>query len=359
MEMGRVGNCPPLIFMGKSILINRNGAYGDLIHVSFLPRLLKDNGYDRVGFSTGYKGLQILKYNPFIDDLHFFELGDRKISREYYESRLRILRTKYDDYVDLNCCIEENLLAMERQNCYYQHISVRRKMGEVNYYDVATDLIGFPELKGKYRGEVFYTPEDIAIVENDLLRPGRFKDSFKVMINLGGSGPHKMFLQAREVVSWILDTYPDAVVFTTGGKEVEELDLTDLGDRVHSIVGKKGFRQALLMMKYMDCAVGCESGIMCGASMWDIPTIQLMTCASLLCHTKYTTKDYSLQSPARCSPCYKGPYKYYGCPKKNGSPLCVFFDVEKIKTNIARIYDEQYLLSRVTDEVESEVSSVR
>jgi len=332
--------------LGK-VLISRNGAYGDMIHMSHLPRLLKDQGWDFVGVSTGYKGKQILAQNPFVDRLHYFEAGTKiKMSLSYYNGRVRAISQNYDKVINLLHSLEMNCLFLEQQNEYYQHISMRRKMGQENYYDIATDWAGYPELKGKYRGEVFFENKDINIVEHDLLRPGRFKDKFKVMLNLSGSNPHKIFLHAKDISKWILDTYDDAVIFTTGDSSIEYLDVRGLGERVRSLVGKKGFRQVLLMAKYMDCVIGCESGIMCGASMWDVPTIQLMTCADINNHCKYTTKDYSLQSPARCSPCYKGPYEYYGCPKRNDLPLCVYFDINKIKHQIERIYAEHYKMRK-------------
>jgi ADP-heptose:LPS heptosyltransferase len=320
--------------------------------MSHLPRLLKDNGVEFVGVSTGFKGMQLLKHNPFIDCFHFFEPGARTLSIQYWEGRLKVLGQSYDKVVDLSGSIEMKLLAMENQMEYYQHIDIRKKMGEVNYYDVSTELVGFPELCGKYKGEVFFTDEEHKIVEADLLRPGRFKDNFKAMINLGGSGPHKMFMQCREVGERILKEFPEAVIFTTGTSELEELNFTDLDPvRVRTLCGKKPFRQALLMAKHMDLVIGCESGIMCGASMWDVPTIQLLTATSKYCHTKYSTKDYSLQSEVKCSPCYKGPYKYYGCPKIKNSPACVYFDVDKIMEQVRKAYDENYakhILSRTS-----------
>lgn len=327
--------------LGK-VLINRNGAYGDMIHMSHLPRLLKDQGWDYVGIFTGYKGVRILKNNPFIDEFHYFEFEGEGVTREFYNAQVRNLSLQYDKTVDLLHTLEIGALTIERQNEYYMHQSVREKMGKENYYDISTIASGYPHLVGKYRGEMFFDEAETKIVEHDLLRPGRFKDNFKVIVNLSGSGAHKYFIQAREVVEWILNTYQDSVVFLTGGKELEQDDFSDQCDRIRSLVGKKPFRQVANMMKYMDCAIGCESGIMCAASMWDIPTIQLMTCASVYNHCKYTTKDYSLQSPARCSPCHKCPYRHYGCPKKDNYPLCVYFNVDDIKTQIKKVYENEY-----------------
>lgn len=332
---------------GKRILIIRNGAYGDIIHASHLPRLLKDQGCSHLAFATGFKGYQLMKSNPFIDEFHFFELGDRNIRGEYWDGRIDILSQLYDRTFDLTGSLEVNALALESNRDYYQHIDIRKKYGEHNYYDISTEWIGFPDLIGKYHGEVFFSDEEIKAVEHDLLRPGRYADKFKVIINLSGSSPHKVTIHAKEIAERILEKYEDAVIFTTGAPNMQELDF-NLGERTRSLVGKKPFRQVLLMTKYMNCAIGCESGLMVGASMWDIPSIQLLTATSKYCHCKYTTKDYSIQSPARCSPCYKGPYKYYGCPKRDNRPLCVYFNVDNIMEQVDRIYGAEYLLSKTS-----------
>lgn len=329
--------------MSRSVLISRHGAYGDIIHCSHLPRLLKDNGFTDVGFSTGWKGKQLLEYNPFIDRIHMFEPGGRDIRVSYFMGRVKILREQYDDFIDLHHSLEYGAIAMENQDEYYQHQKIRERMGKRNYYDISIIIAGYPELCGKYKGEVFYPENEIQIVEHDLLRPGRFKDNFKVMINLSGSSPHKVFIQRREIAEYILNKYPEAVIFTTGDNTTAELDIKDMGERVRSLVGKKPFRQVLLMAKYMNCVIGCESGLMVGASMWDVPTIQLLTATDKIAHCLYSKHDYSLQSPARCSPCYKGPYKYYGCPKKNGSPLCIYFNTEDIINQVDKIYASEYL----------------
>lgn len=328
------------------ILINRNGAYGDIIHMSHLPRLFKNHGCTFLGVSTGFRGLQLLKHNPFIDTIHYFEPGGRTITQEHYDGRLSVLSELYDRTINLICSLEQGALALENQREYYQHINIRKRIGERNYYDIATELAGYPHLTGKYRGEVFYTEEEVSMVEHDLLRDGRFRDNFRVMINLSGSGPHKVFIQAPEIAERILSEYPDSIIFTTGAESVKELDFPDISGRIRSIVGKKPFRQALLMAKYMHCVIGCESGMMCGANMWDVPTVHLLTATSRLAHCKYAENDYSIQSPAYCSPCYKGPYKYYGCPKKDGLPLCVYFNPDDIMIRIKEIYEGPYRRER-------------
>ena len=346
----------------KKILLHRHGAYGDCIHCSHLPRLFKEHGWDYVGISTGKKGQEIFHNNPFVDKMYTIEYGG-KCSRHFFVTRLKILCEDYDEVIDLTHSLEVRALAMEGQNEYFQHQRFRNEMGKDNYYDISTKWAGHPELVGKYRGEVFYTPEEYKIVENDLLREGRFKDNFRIMINTSGTSPHKVTANAPELYPLILERYPEAVIFTTGDKAGEEWNFHGDSPRVRKLSGNKGFRQVLCMVKYMDCVIGAESGMMVGASMWDVPTIQLMTAAAIHTHCKYAKNDYSLQSPARCSPCYKGPHDYYGCPKRDDLPLCVYFNTETIMEQIGKIYakwrsNREKTVSEVSQEATAELSAV-
>ena len=320
--------------MSKSVLISRHGAFGDTIHCTHLPRLLKDNGYDIVGVSTGKRGAQIFKSNPFIDRLHYAELSPfvKRLGIQYYNTRLAEIGRGYDTVINLNQIIEVGVLPGQFQREYYLDQATREKLGGQNYYDIATIAAGYPHLVGKYKGELFFSRDEEEIVSRQLAK----HTGFRVLINLSGSSPHKVFVQAKEVITNILAKYPDAIVFTTGDDLSRDMDLT--GDRIVNLAEKKPFRQVLLMCKYMNLVIGCESGMVCGSSALGIPTIQLLTAASKNNHVKYAENDYSLQSPARCSPCHKNPYDYYGCPKKDNYPLCVYFEVDKIMTQVESVY---------------------
>ena len=319
----------------KSVLVARHGAYGDMIHCTHLPRLLKENGYDFVGFSTGKRGANILKNNPFIDKLHYAELSDfnKALGIDYFNTRLMTIGREYDRVINLNQIIEVGALPGQFQKEYFLDQKTRDRIGGENYYDVATKAAGFSNLVGKYRGELFFSQDEENIVDKYL---SKYRGKFRVLINLSGSSPHKAFVQAKEVIDRIMYTYPDSYVFTTGDELSKGLDSDRVG--VIKLSGKMPFRQVLLMAKYMNCVIGTESGMMVGASCHGTPTIQLLTAASKENHVKYAENDYSLQSPARCSPCHKNPYDYWGCPTKDNYPLCVFFDVDKIMEQVERIH---------------------
>jgi len=320
----------------KKVLISRYGAFGDIIHCSHLPRLLKENGYDYVAFETNYKGTQLLSHNPFIDKMMFFEPSD---CMAVYSSITLMKRhwddisRDYDKFINLFWSLEHSIIAMEDDPEYYMHSDARKFMREINFYDQTSKWAGFPELMGKYKGEIWYTTEEKRIVEKWMKK---FEEKFILMINLTGTTIHKVLLDYQEYIDYVLDNYPDAHVITTGDETCK--DLVKETDRITNIAGKFPFRQAAHIIRYVNSVLTMESGIGVVGNMWGTPTVQLMTSSSIKNHPNGCSGDFSLQSPARCSPCSKGPYKFIGCPSENGYPLCVYFDKRKVKDRLDETY---------------------
>lgn len=316
-------------------LIIRHCAFGDAIHASHLPRLLSDQGYT-VDIDTNFKGSQVFAYNPFVNKMWREELSvyPSWIYQKYFDS----VSEGYDYVVDLGGTIESGLLAMEHENIYYMSNNVRReRWSQVNYYDAMTSAAGFPELTGQYRGEMFFTEGEEAVVSRWV---DKFRDKFTVLINLSGTGPHKRFVQADQVIYRLLED-EDTIVILSGSPEFKDYPIKH--DRVINVSGRFPFRQSALVTKFMDCVIGCESGLMCASAMWETPTIQLMTATSILAHNKYNKNDFSLQSPCYCSPCFKGPYDYIGCPSKDGNPLCVYFEVDRIMNQVEKVKEFKHV----------------
>ena len=321
--------------MVKKALVFRLGAYGDIVHCSHIPRLLKDQGYGIVDFVTNAKGYELLLENPFIDKLTYFEPADN-IPMDLIHKEWELIADGYDKFINLYKSLEYGVISMEDQNVYYMSDEVRRgRYASVNYYDQTTATAGYPELCGRYLGEIFFTKEEDRKVKKCV---EELSGKFIVMLNLSGTGPHKVLYRAKEIADRILNTYPDSHIILTGGNREKQYEFS--GDRITSIVGTFPFRQALHLTKYVDCVIGCESGIMCGSNMWGTPTIQIMTGTCLIAHCKYARNDFSFQSQAKCSPCYKGPYKYLGCPHEDGLPYCVTkVETEEILKRVGATYE--------------------
>lgn len=320
----------------KKALISRHGAYGDILHMSFLPRLLKDKGFE-VTVDTNFKGYQLLSLNPFIKKIFNAHPSEHSLltqRSDLMQKHYQVLAQGYDKFINLNGSIEGSCIAMEDDEVYYMSDVIRRhRYGGLNFYDTTCAWAGYLDEVGKYKGEVFYE-----IYEEKAVKAWieRFEEKFLLMVNMSGTGPHKRFVQAPDFIEWVLKTYEDVIVIQTGDFSCKNLEIVH--PKIKSIIGSYPFRQALLIAKYVDCVIGCESGLMVGADMWGTPAIQLLTAANHINHCKYAPTDKWIQSPVACSPCHKGPYDYIGCPHREGNPACVYFNLEDIKKNFEEIY---------------------
>jgi len=318
----------------KKVLISRYGAYGDVINCSHLPKILKMNGFDVIDFETNHKGYQILLENPYIDKLIHFEPSDeqnRNRSLIWLSRHWQAISEGYDKFINLRNSIEYEWIAMEDMPEYYMSSDYRRKKyGKINYADSCLLIAGYEEEIGKFKGDLYFNDREVEIVNNF---NDKYKDYFKVLVNLSGTSLHKRFIQSSEFIKEVIFKYKDVFIFTTGDKRCEEYSFKH--DRVKNLEGLFPFRQVLLLSSKMDCVIGCESGLMVGSHYFGTPTIQLMTAASKINHGDGL---YFIQSGVPCSPCHKGPYKYIGCSIKDGYPICVHFDMDGILMNFDSIY---------------------
>lgn len=323
-----------------------------MIHCSHIPRLLKEKeGFDYVAFQYNNKGIDILSKNPFIDEHIVFNPNEYPVCNfpaSFLTKRNGYLveTGKFDKFIDLQDSIEYGYIAMEDMNEYYMSSKFRReKYGKQNYYDQTTEFAGYPQHKGMV-GEIFFTDEEEKLVKN--IYEERYKGKFVAIFNLSGSSKQKLFLNAEEIAKEFLSRHPDAVILTMGDEDCKA-HLEFQGERIINRCGTFGeklrypFRQSMLMSKYASVVVGCESGLMVASTLFGTPTIQLMTAASIKNHGGDFPNDLSIQSPAKCSPCHKGPYEFIGCDmfKHLGVkyPICVKFKPESILNRLEEAYD--------------------
>lgn len=308
-----------------------------MLHSSHLPRLFKENGATVVDFDTNYKGSQVLQNNPYIDNLiHFNDSLVKDKPSSFLDRRWAALSEGYDKFINLYCTLEYKRIAMESQNTYFRDAKWRRDhYSHINYFDAMTDEAGFG---GRYHGtigEIYFSQEEESVVKTYV--DERLGNKFKILINLSGSSPQKVFHGAKELAEMVYESYDDAIIITTGDKSCESLDFKIKDSR--SVVGKWKIRQVLCLSKYVDCVISYESGLPICSQMLGTPTIQMMTTSSIENHAKYGHNLYPIQSPAWCSPCNKGPYKFLGCPKNvDGNPICVDINLSEIFNRVGLIY---------------------
>ena len=353
----------------KKAYVIRYGAFGDTIHCSHIPRLLKEKeGFDHVTFEYNPKAYPILYNNPFIDehihfDPHSWPICTTPLS--YLQKRWKLIYEEghYTHMIQLQNSIEYGYIAMEDTNEYYMSDKERREMfGKHNYYDVTTIAAGYPQHVGM-KGDIFFEKDEIELVDN--IFKERYEGKFVVVVNLSGTSKHKLFYGAEAIIKEFLSRHDDAVCITMGDDDCKK-HIEFKGDRIINRCGEFApgmhypIKQSMLVCKKANLVIGCESGLMVAATLLGSPVIQLMTAASIKNHGGDFSNDRSLQSPCRCSPCHKGPYEYIGCPKfdylNEKYPLCIKFDPKTVLERMEKVYDDD----RNKKEIGSaELSSVR
>ena len=332
----------------KKVLLIRYGAYGDIIHCSMLPRLFKEKGYE-VHFEYNFKARQLLAHNPHISqhivyepttDEEIKECKNKKEINEKLQKRYEKYKTKYDKVINLNDSLERGTIAMEDMESYDLSQEERKALYDNNYYDWTLKWAGLGDLVGQgIKGEVYFTENEHAMAKSFI---DNHKDKFILLVNLSGTSLHKVYPFMGQVIQRFLDEHEDAIAITTGDQSCQLLEFKH--DKIIHKSGVWPFRQSLLVAKYVDGVVGCESGMMVGATMWETRACQLMTAASINCHIPSgQKKDFSIQSKAPCSPCFKGPYTYRGCPSDQilNLPLCVTsFDKDDVLAQLNKMYED-------------------
>lgn len=329
---------------GKRVYVTRYGALGDQVHTSHIPHLLKNLGAAYVAFEYNNKGYPVFINNPYIDEHIHFEPSIPPLCYYPYsfvEKRHKEIKERngYDVHINLQNSIERAYIAMEDMPEYFMSSAYRReKYGKLNYYDQVTTFAGFPEHIGM-KGELYFTESEETTVKT--IYENFYKDKFVFIANLSGTSKHKILYNGEAIVKDFLAKHPDAVCITMGDKTVKE-HAEFSGERIVNKAGVYPFRQSMLMTKYANMVMGCESGLMVVSTLLGAPTLQMMTAASIKNHGGDFPNDYSLQAPCKCSPCHKGPYNYIGCPQFDylglKYPVCVKFDKDTVLNRMEEIY---------------------
>lgn len=341
--------------MNKSVFIYREGAFGDHVHMSNILKAFDEDGWD-ITFMYNLKGRQIHAFNPRIKNHLLFE-SRNDMSQEELETRNSMIVEnikKHDRFVNLNNSLENTLIANEKTPEYFWPLHLRRaKNANICYYDQSAIVAGLtgPKYMGM-SGEIFFTSDDHEFIKG-YLKKHIPEDAHITLIAMRGS------MWQKAIYPWIenlcrqwLSKHPKSYIITTGDKFCQQWEWEH--PRVLHKSGIIPFRQALHLSRYVDMVITPETGLGIGAGAFGTPKIMLLTAASIKNIVGNDKNDYSLQSPAYCSPCTRAIYNTNNCPlgrivrsfefhnqKWNNVylPICVEFDIDLILQQMETIYE--------------------
>ena len=308
----------------KAFLL-RYGAIGDMVFVSPLPRLLKEQGY-YVVLNTQPYGLPIMLNNPYIDEIWVQERG--VISASKLGEYVGMLSKGFDRVINLSESLEATMLKIPNRPDYKEPRD--KEALDKNYYDHTMELAGFPEAKGM-KGELYFTEEEERQAKEFL---EEYKDNFVVLIALSGSSTSKAYpwyqflfvtddIEPKPHYYGMYDEIKELVTITTGS-EFDRLYEWNNAKNLRG-AGRLSIRETCVLTKYVDLVIGPDTGFIHAAGCYNTPKICLLGQTTKNNLAKYWENDYSIQSPAKCSPCYNLVHDREQCPvnARTGAVECM------------------------------------
>jgi ADP-heptose:LPS heptosyltransferase len=324
-----------------SVLVVRSGAYGDHVCITNVIRAFDEQGWD-VSLCYNQKGAQVHVRNPRIKNRVFWEpnnpefIAELREDHEAFDRRVEELGQGYDKVVNLQNTLENALVENRIREGYYWPLYMRQdKNAHTNYYDQGMLCAGL-EPDGR-SGELWFSNEEHAIVAKSL---EKVQDRFIVLWCWRGSMYQKAtYGFAERVIRRFCDETPNALVMTIGDKDCKQFEF-DHPQVVHRS-GVYPFRQAALLTKYVDMVVTPETGLGLAAGTYGTTKVMLLTSSSLTNVVANDENDFSLQSEAWCSPCFRAIYDTECCEHLEGKapdgmplPICVAFDEDRLLSRL-------------------------
>ena len=317
----------------KSVCVVRYGGMGDMIQVSSLFPLFKEQGY-RVCVNVGEQGKEIIESDPNVDEL-LVQKTDQ-VPNDCLSKYWAKLEKCFDKFVQLSESVEKSLLLSPQREEILRgklvmadcspdfHLSKEEihKKCNVNYMERTHDIAGLPY---KFLPKFYPTLE-----EKKFARRQRKKIKSKRIIlwALSGSSVHKVYPWTDAVISRMLMNRKDVSFVTVGDGLCELLEAGwENEKRVVTKSGNWSVRETLAFLDVCDLVIGPETGVLNAASTLECHKTVLLSHSShenLSKHWKNTTALGPEDYPDYCFPCHKMHYGFNTCnrDKETGGAMC-------------------------------------
>ena len=345
----------------KRVTVVRWGAWGDTVIITPLLSRLKQDGF-YVTLQTNPTGRECLKHSPNVDKFEIMDpgsLGGRtpeETGKKISEYLVRLARERVangEEFINLNQSIEEKFMISsnsERDEGWQEKKDEWNT--DINYFDYALELGGY-----KTNGERVLPEFHMSTMEK---KQGfsfrkKYKKHFVIMLALEGSSPNKVYpwwFAVFKKLFFETEKRGQKITLLTVGSYTATLlerGLVDFMDEwKHRIVRRAGLwthRKSCLMTAFVDLVVGPETGVLVTSGCFKTPKLALLTHSNKNNWPKYFLNDFSLQSPADCSPCHRIVHERAHCPESSEEPFSVKcmgdFPPIPIHNIIAKIYKKR------------------
>ena len=245
----------------KTCAIVRYGAWGDVIQMSSILPLLKEDGY-HITLYTVERAWEAVKHEPLIDKVILQDT--EQVPNLWLGDFWAALAKKYDKFVNLSESVEGSLLAMPGRAPFLWNTASRHAYMNHNYLEMTHKLAGVAYEKPLMR--YFSTEEEKKWAQNERRRMGA--DPL-IMWVLAGSSIHKVWAGIDTVLARIMLTFPQAKVITVGDERCKNMIEAPWVQepRVIRRSGVWDIRQTMGMAHACDLVIGPETGVLNAVAM--------------------------------------------------------------------------------------------
>ena len=318
----------------KTVCVIRYGAFGDMLQVSSILPLLKEQGY-KVCVNVSPIGEDILKSNPYVDELLVQKtnmIPEGELT-EYWEN----LPPLFEKVIQLSESIEASLLVVpDRPSTLRNGETVLAKADErffwdkeklhsecnVNYMERTHDLSGVPHI---FNPKFYPTRQEREWAKKERKK---IKSKHVILWSLSGSSVHKVYPWTDSVIASVLSRRKDVSFVTVGDDLCQLLEQGwEKEKRVITKSGKWSIRKTLSFVDRCSIVIGPETGVLNAASTLDNHKIVMLSHSSEENLSKHWINTTSLGPDYYdnfCFPCHKMHYGFNTCRRDEhtGGAMC-------------------------------------
>jgi ADP-heptose:LPS heptosyltransferase len=303
----------------NTVCLIRYGGFGDLIQISSIFPLLKEQG-KKVCVNVTENGLSILKNDPHIDEL-LVQKTDQ-IPNEELGPYWKRLRRIFPSVINLGGIVEQGLLAIPSDPIYKWPTEKRHKKLNKNYAETLHNKARVPHV---FKTKFYPSASEKKWVAEQRRNMRLGSGHYVVVVALSGSSVHKSYPYIDAIIACYLSSEPLARFVLVGDKLCQMLEIGwEKEDRVFCRSGKWSIRETLAFTQQADLVVGPETGVLNSVSAEDTAKVALLSHSSEENLTKHWVNTTAVTPDIDCYPCHKLHYGFDSCNRheETGGAMC-------------------------------------
>jgi heptosyltransferase-3 len=329
----------------KRVLVVRLDHLGDILPATGIPQLLKEHfAGSSVSFLTSSAGAELLKHNPFVDevlvyDAPWFARGGRskKGGARFWKTIREIKKKKFDLALSLRGDLRENFMVfaggvthrvgygVTGGGFFLTRPLIYREGDRAHESRRTLDILraaGVP--KEVLAAHIYFSPEEEERLRADRRTKG-LPDSWAVVqLKAGTESKDWPRAQAEEFTALCAEKLPRLPLLFIGDSPDGLEWLTDLLKKNpalpwKNLIGKTTLRELLWLIRQSRLFVGLDSGPSHIAASFGVPTLFLYSGTNVFEEWRSLEESAEfLRNPVPCSPCHLTECSVPGHPCMSG-----------------------------------------